>query len=400
MKKKLKINAATCDVRKVREETLAAYDEIQINAASILTNPEARALLTRYAVKINCANALDLEKNVRIMTVNGSMEISSTDPILPGPCFLMVSGTLSIGPGTQSVLAQYVGIMVDGSVLYPKSMGGALSMLTVNGSTVCYPDGAVVLKANTAIDRNFVLRAKNSLYWAARRLIMVDPELDPGALAAKGARFSAGEAIIARSKVEGMAALLDEKTDIIVVPDGTAVVRDDLTLSPPAIRRYGRKLYVIGDVTVEKDGADALAQLEYLHIRGNVAVPLALRDRLLECAEAISGDVNILRGGRTLRDKNDVRISAWILKRELEGITVTDCAAVRLDADIDKGLILDRLTVKDCDVVYCTLEQEDAVMAVCQDVSMVNTGENNAEDNREPEEDAEVSTINAASYIL
>ena len=41
----------------------------------------------------------------------------------------------------------------------------------------------------------------------------------------------------------------------MIVPDGTAVVRDDVTLDQGTLRRHGSKLYVIGDVTVpETDG--------------------------------------------------------------------------------------------------------------------------------------------------
>lgn len=79
---------------------------------------------------------------------------------------------------------------------------------------------------------------------------MVDPELDAEKLRAKGVTFSTKEVIISESKVESFIDLIDEKAEIIIVPDGTVVVLDDLDLDDAALRKYGKKLYVIGDVTI------------------------------------------------------------------------------------------------------------------------------------------------------
>ena len=54
--KKLKINAATCDVHKVTEETLSAYDKVEIHTACIVTSPAAQALMGRYAVVTSSPN--------------------------------------------------------------------------------------------------------------------------------------------------------------------------------------------------------------------------------------------------------------------------------------------------------------------------------------------------------
>ena len=49
MAKKLTINCASCDTRKVTEEKLAAYEEITINAAMVLTSAESRAMAVSQA---------------------------------------------------------------------------------------------------------------------------------------------------------------------------------------------------------------------------------------------------------------------------------------------------------------------------------------------------------------
>ena len=373
MAKKMIINCGDCDARKVSEETLAAYESIIINAGTVLVTPEAKNLLNRYAVTMNCGDVLELEKDVKLSQVNGSAQIRSSD-MVPGRTYLVVNGSLEIGPNTEKVLQQYAGISVNGSVTCPESMGSYLNMLSVNGSTVCYPDEAVVLKRNAVIDKTFVLRAKKKLYWSAKRMIMVDPELDAAALAAKGATFSTKEVILAQSKVEALIDLIDEQAEIVIVPDGTAVIQDDVELNDMVLKKYGTKLYIIGDLHVPKEAGEALAQLEYLNVHGDVSVTEAMKGLLLEKATQISGDIRIIRGC-AIQDKMSVRISQWMLEQEPEGISVVDCMKVRLDEDIPNQLILERLSVRDCMNVECTPEQESALGAVCEDVMKIGRGE-------------------------
>ena len=163
MAKKFMINCATCDARKATEETLAAYESVVINAATVLVSSESKELLNRYGVTMNCANVFELPSDVEVCTVNGSHRIESGDAI-GGKKYLFVNGSVTIGSNTQQVLEQYVGITVNGSLTCPESVSAALGKIVVNGSTTCYPDGAIILKRSAVIDRLFALRAKDSLY--------------------------------------------------------------------------------------------------------------------------------------------------------------------------------------------------------------------------------------------
>lgn len=405
MFKKLMINCANCDARTVSEETLKAYETIQINCAQMLVTPETKDLLSRYGVSMNCANVMNIPTDVRVNTVNGSTEIKNTD-VIHEKTFLMVNGTMEIGEGTEKVLENYVGITVNGSLLYPESMSGYVGKMQVNGSTSCYPDGAILLKRSAVIDKLFSLRAKNKLYWSARRMIMVDPQLDGAVLAAKGARFSTKEVILTEAKVESMIDLIDEKAEIIIVPDGTAVVMDDVELSELTVKKYGKKLYIIGDLKVSREASAVLESLEYLNIRGDASVPSDLKQLLLEKAHNIEGDVKAAKG-RVLSDKMTIRVSRKLLEQEPDGILVTDCMSAVLDEDIPSELIYERLTITDCMKVKCTPEQETAVGAVSSDVMTI--GDNQEESGignmvkdalGMGKELLTTKIINAADYVL
>ena len=398
MAKKLLINCASCDARKIREDDYAHYEAININTSALFTSPEAKAVLNRLPVSIDCANVIELEGDVDLRSVNGRGEIRSEDAVPERKFYMLVNGVLNIGPDTRKQLAQCVGMTINGALKCPESVYASLSGVMINGSVACYPDGAIVLKRNAVIDGLFALRAKSALYWAERRMIMVDAELDAEALKNKGASFSAKEVIIARSKVEAMLGLIDERAELTIVPDGTAVVLDDITLDAAALHRHGKRLYVIGDVTVPEN-ASALDELEYLNIRGDARVPEQYREKLLDKLADISGEVKLARPKEaSIADKPIVKVTKWMLEQQPAGIEVIDCAVVKIADDIPKELLAERLRIEDCGVVKCGEELEDTIAMVCENVGRIG-GESDSV-MAGLKDMTETKFINAAEYIL
>lgn len=371
MAKKLMVNCAICDARNMQAENYTHYETITIHSATLLTSPAGKAAMSQLPVVLDCANVVEVAGDANLRTFNGSHEIHSRDSISQSNYYLMVNGVLTIHPGTQKQLASCVGISVNGSLTCPESIYATLSNVTVNGSTTCYPDGAIVLKRNAVIDKLFALRAKHSLYWSAKRMIMVDPQLDGAALRSKGASFCAQEVILAQSKVEELVDLIEEQTQLIIVPDHTAVVLDDITLDDSTLERYGKKLYVIGDVTVPEQGG-AWTGLEYLNVQGDITVSQEHKEALLSVLTEVSGEVKLARPkGAVLENKPYVKITKWMLEQQPTGLQVRDCAMVQIADDIPKQWIVERLHIVDCAIVKCSEALEDAVTMICEDVGSI-----------------------------
>lgn len=396
--KNLSVNCAICDARFVSEKTLQSYEAIRINCATVLTTPASRELLSQYHVSMNCATVLSLDEDVKIVTINGKGEIKPSDAI-GGRKYLFINGKAVIAPGSEKVLEQYVGIMVNGKVMYPESLSGVLSMMTVNGKAVVYPDEAVVLDDSAIINKLFILRAKDKRYWSSRRMVITDPKLDVQKLADKGATLSAPEMIVAESLLEALLPIIDEKAEIKVVPDGTVVVEDDLKLTESALRRYGPKLYVLDDVEADENSVSVLEKLEYLHIGGDASIAQCVEELFHQKAQA-EGEVKILKPvrGRCLSNKPLVKITRWMLDQEKDGITVTDCAMVKLDDDVDNDTILQKLTFLECALIRCTPEQEGAVAMVSTDVAVIGSDNNGMMGTLEDAFSGQ--TINCAEYVL
>lgn len=400
MAKIWEINCALCDARQITEETLKAYDEVQINTGVLVTNAAARAIFGSCHVSLNCATTLDLPDGVTPRVINGSAKLGGGD-VSSEQQYLIVNGSLTILPDAAEALRQCAGIVVNGALLCPQGLSSMLDKVHVNGKTSLYPDGAILLKRSAAIDRLFALRAKDAVYYAAKRLLIVDTKLDADVLVQKGARFASPEAVVAESLVEKLVPLLDEQTDIHIVPDGTKVVLDDLVLTDAAIKRYGKKLYVLGDVEVKIDAANAIAQLEYLSVHGDVTLPAALQDAFLAAADEIDGDVEITRGGTTISGRESVQITNWLLEHAADGVSVSGCRTVAIAEDVAPELIADRLTISACGKTYCTAEQHSAVLLITKDSGEICIGRpGDAQPDEDDEDDADRVTLNCAMCTL
>ncbi len=367
MKKRV-INAAICDARGVSEESLKAYASTEINAAVLIVGERAKELLNRYPVAINVASTIELAdgENVEIRTVNGSDEIG---PNTDGTgVFLIVNGKLTVESESLDAMKSFSGIFVNGKIQLPRSMRGLLQNMTVNGSTEYYPDGAVILKADTVVDSLFAARADHSLYYCPGTLFFLDGAAAE-TLSDRNIRFEAKKFVVSEGAAAGIAALFNEGADIVRVPDGTAFVEGNVELQPSVVRKYGSRLCVSGGVTV--NDAQALSQVSYLFADGTVQVNKALEDafRQLDCD---CGGVKIFDPDRGhLCDRIRVKIGTSVLKKYPGGVDVEDCVKVVISKDLTPDEIMEKLSLSDCALVCCSAEQEEAVSMVSQDVAEI-----------------------------
>lgn len=367
--KHLVVNAALCDTRAVLESTLAQYESVTINAATIVTNAESREKLHRYNVSLNAADIIDVPADAELVMKNGAFTISAGEGG-GRSAVLEVNGSLTVEPGAEKAMEKYISIQVNGEVTYPRSMEGAMASVKINGASSVYPDGAVLLKRTFIVDRVFALRAKAQLYYAARRVVLLDPKLDCAAMAAKGATFLTRTAVIAEGLLESALPMFGDDVNVEVVPDGCAYVSDDAELSDALLRRYGDKLYVNGNLTVAPDAAPLLSGLSYLKVTGDVLLPESAMDAFVALGAECGGELIAARGV-LLSGRPELKLSCASLEDAPEGLTVHDCAEVHLDADIPPELIAERLTFISCAEVHCTKTQRPAVERAARDVAEI-----------------------------
>ena len=403
--KKMMVNCAVCDMRSVSEETLKSYEQITVNAATVIVTPEKKDLINRYNVTMNVADVIEVPagENVRVINQNGSYELTAERAPKDGETvILLVNGVLNIDADAAEAAQKYYQINVNGAVTMPKSISGRLNNLNVNGSISAYPDGAIQLSRNAEIDKTFPLRAKeNALYWAFRRLIFTDLALDTEKLRNRNVRFAAKTALIAESLAEAVVPMLSEDTDILIVPDGTAFVNSDAKMNRRFLKKYGTKAYINGDLTVEDDAAEILPEIEYLYVNGDVKLPEALTDAFEDIDAHYDELVIQKKVGKIIEDHVRATVDKALLEKYADGILVTDCATVHIAKDVPSELILERLTIADCAKVFCSEEQEAAVGAVSKDVASIGGDESLKDEiTGALHLNPEFKVINAAEYVM
>ena len=370
MAKKLNINAVICDVRNVREETLAGYESISVKSVLLLTTARASALLAAHGAGLNVVNTVTLPEDIdaQPLIINGSHTLRTGNGA-ENPQYLIVNGELTIAPDAAPALKNIIGATVNGELLGPESLIGAIPNLQVNGETTAYPDGATPMwEATAMLDASFPLRATASWYWAAKRFVLVDPALaaQAAAMAARPMRFTAPRAILAASLVPTLAPLFDADCDLTVVPDGTAFIDDDLTLTPARLRRWGPRLYVTGDLDLMKADAALLRQLESLTVEGDVLLP----EELLDACEALDsrcdGEIIPVRG-HLIEGRGNVTVDAALLAAAPEGVTLVHCDEVLLDPALAPEAIAEKLRLYGCASVHCAPAQLGAVQRIAED---------------------------------
>lgn len=370
MKKNLNVTAAVLDLRNVSEDTLASYEHIKLQAALMLTTPRVEALLAKYPVEMEVANSLPGGEDTVVSMVNGKANLTAAQKP-EKDTILMVNGKLTIAADAVDTLRSYNKIIVNGKALCPESLTAVVNeKAMVNGKLSVYPDEAVVLKGTVKLDRSFLVRAKNCLYWTEKQFVAVDAKLDVDALAAKGVRFAAPKAVITEPLAEKLVPLFTDDTELVILPEGAAFVDDDLKLTPSALRRYGSKLYVTGDVNIPAESAGVLGKVEYLHVGGEVTVAAALEDAFYDIPDTEYSELRVLKGA-LMNDKPMVRITLEMLGLDPEGISCTDCALVTLDKALTAEDIVEKLRISDCACIRCTMAQEAAVSAVSTDVAQI-----------------------------
>lgn len=380
--KKLKVDAVVLDLRHLTEETLAAYDKCEMEAVFALMNPHAQALLNQYGVKLDVVQSINGEDDVDVSTINGKATLDGTS-IPDKKRAMVVNGKLYMKPDGVKALEQYCGIVVNGKLYCPESLVSAVTAkCTVNGKVCIYPDDAVILNSTTKLDKTFLLRAQAKLYWAERMFVAVDPKLDAEALAAKGARFAAPKAILTESNAKVLAPLFADDTELMILPDGTAVLEDDLELSAGTLRRYGTRLYVTGDVTVPEGAEELLGRMEYLHVAGDVLLPAALEEAFYGIPDLEYGSLRVLLGHAIVGSPR-LKLGKAMLDLYPQGVTCVDCAMVGLEETLEPDVIAKKLRFDGCAMVRCTEAQENAVLAVSKDVAKVQARDPRPEDEQE-----------------
>ena len=207
------------------------------------------------------------------------------------------------------------------------------------------------------------------------------------------------ELLVCESLAEAAAALVDERAEITIVPDGCAYVDDDAELNQSLYTRYGGKLFINGDLEITAESAPWLEKIEYLRVNGDIEVVRSMQEKLA-AVNAIYEELEVVSGKRIV-DKPKLTVTASLLERAEDGLDIIDCDEVTFQEDITPELIQEKLMrLIDCARVVCTEAQLPVLELVAADVGKLGPDSGQEEEEEESDEDENTVKINCASYTF
>ncbi len=379
-KKNMMINCDLCDTRKMKEEDYADYEKIVINSDIVLINERSKSVLNRLPVMLNHDDMIEVPEDVEVnvKSINGTGKITGTTQVSDNT-LLMVNGSLEIEPGTEEQLGKYMKIIVNGSVRYPESLGAYMGKASVNGSAYTYPDDYIILSDSFKMDKYFPLRARqDGRYYVRKRIVVTDKDIDLKKLEEKNVRLRTQEFVINEGKAEEAASLVNEEAQFVIIPDEMELLYDDVKLDEELLRKKGGKLFIYGDMTIEKgtDLAALMNKVQKIIVKGTVYLREEHKE-LLSQMDIEYEELVVEKDTRKFVNKPGARIDKLLFENSPEGIEVKNVAKVELAEDITPEMILDKLSIENCAQVICNEEQESAVSAIAVNVTSIGKSENN-----------------------
>lgn len=397
--KTITINCEICDTRKMLENTYEAYDKIILNAEWVIVNKRSKALFEKLNIICNAEEFISVDNDdisdIPIVSINGNYSIGSIIPAEDN-IILIVEGGLTISTGAGEALKRYHKIAVDGNVMCPESMAAYLPNISVNGSTVIYPDDYTLLSGNFIIDKYFPLRAaQNGKYFVPNTVKLLDKEVNTALLAEKKTRFKAKKLLVPEEKLEELIPLFDETTEFIVVPRGFTIVDGSAKLDYEFVKEYGNKIFVYGNLDARGDIADIVPQISSLIITGKVTMTKksGAHFRKINSQYKKSEIVKEV----ILRNKAMVRLKNKNISED--GISVVSCGVVAIAKDVTPENIMRFIDIKNVGIVTCSEEQVFAVETVGVNIGRITT-EQFKDTVQLLGELAGVNAINTEKYVM
>lgn len=398
-KKKLMINCNLCDAREFKSESYSAYEEIMLNADIVLVSKKSKEIFNALPITCNVDETIDVDENAKfnVQSINGSCDITPATDV-PENAILSVNGCLNIYPGAEETLKKYFRIFVNGAVKCPKSLENILASFSVNGSVEVYPDDCTVLDEHFVIDKYFPLRAKEGgKYYAAYDVVTADENVDIKTLAEKNVQFVTKTLVVYEPMIESSIQLVDETTELIVIPSDFKLVCGNTNLNSEIIKKYSDKLFVYGNLTVNAESETALNEMNKLKVTGDINV-ISKLEKQVRKLNADYKNLKVIKG-REIGNKVSVTVDSTLVSKSEDGINVKNVGCVKVSEDISPEIIFAQLSFENCGQVICSEQQRSAVEAVGINIASTSTDSMEKADNLISAV-LDSKMINAEKYVM
>lgn len=429
MEKHLKVNTSLLDMTSTRPEAIEAYDVVRINCAFCLTTAKTRQLLSHGKVSINTANICDIglveHEHVEVVTINGVKKTTSEFAAPSVPTVLVINGAMIIDDSPKKKMDQYLKVVVNGVVMHPKSFD--LSNFIINGIFIPYPDGATLILQALELTNSFLRSAvpgttyfvqgmpadlnglaggiNNPLNLLKEIGLKAMEPLDLDLLKSKNIRFYTGWVTTLEENAGELLKMIDGSMGTTIIPAGYKTMPGG-KLDMLSIRRFGKRLFVEGNLEVHEKALEALNTVEDMIVTGDVILADPVADVFFGKCQKY-GDLTVYQGEWMEIKENEFSVSRELLEGCQNGATLCiKDSTVQIDSDLPADLLTEKIhqiIIRDS-VLTMSLHQQNVINKLLRsNDSHIKIREHEEVKQPEPEpvkEDVIETKINCSYYKL
>lgn len=396
-KKNLEVDAGFVNAINFTEEIAQMYNKITIDAGALITSDSSQKVLNKYGVTVDAGCVANFPDGTNFICSNGVHTITPSDTVDESTAAL-INGKLLVEPGCRETIKRYKKIIVNGVAIYPSDI--SVSNLQCNGKTIVYPADARLIDKSFDVDEIFCIRAENNeTYFTPESVYFTDMDVDLQELIDKNVHIICKKAFVYQSLLRKALKLLDKKAEVETIPDGCAIIKNDVELCEETVERYGNKMYSFGSVFIPKEAKPILEKIEYLRSGENLFVCKEVPQELLKNCQA-SEDI-IFHAGKLIYKQSMVTVDENLLNAHPEGNSLMKISHISIDPALSVDALKAGLKeIVKCSHISCTSEQKGYISTIAKKISMISCDEQDDKENEngQPTKDNNTVYIDTGAY--
>lgn len=330
-------NIAVLDVRDVQEEVARGITELE-NIGILIENNRSQILL-KDAKKVNIAQTLKLNDDIKLIMQNGSIKIDNE--YLEGiitPILILVNGSVEFKNDIDNKLLdeKVHSILVNGEIICPKKLSGIIqSKGTINGVITNYSSNYLFLNGKVELTDKFLKSIKKDSKLSFKKLLILE-DIEESLLQQKISNIEILNKLVVTEDIEDkISQYIDDYYSVkkIVIDNKEKMIKyidDDVTIDDISIKKYeDNVLYVDGRVKI--DLTESIDFNRYINLV--IANKVACDEKVYEMIkDSIGEGVEVeLTNGRLLENMGKMTLTGKIEKK----IKIKNMGKLVLDEGLD-----------------------------------------------------------------
>lgn len=266
MGKKININCGDAIMLSNKKDFFEGYEKGMINAGDILISSKLHAELNKMNFSINAGDIITIDVEGDVVQLEENSYLNENMSFNNN--FIVSTGNLIIEPSFKS-LQNITGIYTSGTIYRPESINVSSFCRIYSKDTKTYPDNYKVKLGDINLDEGLASLSKNSYFTGC---ITVFDEDCLKKLSDKNIKLKGNELFSTEELSEKYSDIIQcEKYTLL--KEKHEIIQEDITLDDTTSAIYGDKIFVKGDLKLNKKDSECLKEFTSIIVKGRAKIP-------------------------------------------------------------------------------------------------------------------------------